>query len=748
VGVATEASLSSPFKGLRSFEERDTDFFFGRAAERRICAANLRANRMTVLYAPSGVGKTSLLAAGVLPDMKRSAARLEPGKPPRYWPILCREWTGDPLAYLECSVDKAFLAFDGADTLAKSGSFEEKLAARTKWMGGPVFLILDQFERLYLGELPPDTVQRFVEFLGRIVTESELPVNVLLAVREDCLAVLDHVGEYVPSAKRNWLSLGELTKEGATEAVCEPIRWWNKQQHPQDAVVVDYETFAASAMDACRSSRHSRFRPSSEPRYDAPLLQLLMKNRWEEGWPGRKLEPIENASMILELEQYVGARLDGFKGSERYAVAAIFSHLISPSGRPLPLSRDELEKKGPDPALKHTVPPDAIASVLCKLADDSGDGPLLQEIPGGVDRVDPLYTILQDFLVKPIQSWRTRVAELESRFAEYDQTIETKAWPKRLLTALVLILVILAIAIPTAILVAQPKYKSLEAALGVADRIVLDNSVFLAEGRSDPKAGKLLSAPDGVLLWAATGIDPILIKRPLGQGLYPAGLERPEAQVNYYRGRFSPHWRLPFSAGGAANDIRYVGMSDEGNWQICRLRDDADGAYCSPDNIPSLSSTANFIGFSAGAGELFALSSSGVGVLFDPGQSFSSQKTLKFPPTPAINAASVTDDGRLLAVLDRGVIRVYNAEKGHEDSHFRPGTQINAIAFLPDLPPATIAQWLLFHFDPLIPHRAVRLAISSDRGIQTCSLSGRCVAYPDDNQRLIQGLWKSSRLIR
>jgi hypothetical protein len=59
----------SPFPGLSPFAERDARFFFGRQAETRIVAANLVVSRMTVLYGPSGVGKSSLLRAGVAPSL-------------------------------------------------------------------------------------------------------------------------------------------------------------------------------------------------------------------------------------------------------------------------------------------------------------------------------------------------------------------------------------------------------------------------------------------------------------------------------------------------------------------------------------------------------------------------------------------------------------------------------------------------------------------------------------------------------
>ena len=57
----------SPFKGLAYFGDSQYDvlLFFGRERESEVVAANLMASRLTVLYGPSGVGKSSLLRAGV-----------------------------------------------------------------------------------------------------------------------------------------------------------------------------------------------------------------------------------------------------------------------------------------------------------------------------------------------------------------------------------------------------------------------------------------------------------------------------------------------------------------------------------------------------------------------------------------------------------------------------------------------------------------------------------------------------------
>ena len=56
------------------FTEEQAEYFFGREEERKIIAANLMASRLTLLYGPSGVGKSSVLNAGVAHDLRAEAA--------------------------------------------------------------------------------------------------------------------------------------------------------------------------------------------------------------------------------------------------------------------------------------------------------------------------------------------------------------------------------------------------------------------------------------------------------------------------------------------------------------------------------------------------------------------------------------------------------------------------------------------------------------------------------------------------
>jgi hypothetical protein len=64
--------------GPRAFDERDRDVFRGREPEAREVREKWAENRLTVLHGAAGVGKTSLLRAGVVPQLREQGANVLP----------------------------------------------------------------------------------------------------------------------------------------------------------------------------------------------------------------------------------------------------------------------------------------------------------------------------------------------------------------------------------------------------------------------------------------------------------------------------------------------------------------------------------------------------------------------------------------------------------------------------------------------------------------------------------------------
>lgn len=103
------APPASPYKGLAPFEDSELDatFFFGREREREIIAANLMAYRLTVLYGASGVGKSSVLLAGVVYQLRRKALEnKERLGHPQLAIAAFSGWSGDPVKELLTEVHR------------------------------------------------------------------------------------------------------------------------------------------------------------------------------------------------------------------------------------------------------------------------------------------------------------------------------------------------------------------------------------------------------------------------------------------------------------------------------------------------------------------------------------------------------------------------------------------------------------------------------------------------------------------
>ena len=105
---------ASPYKGLTYYSEQDAGLFFGRTQERGIIAANLLSKRLTLLYGPSGVGKSSVLRAGVVNYLREMARQnLAKRGTPELTAVVFNEWRDDPLPLLSQQICEAVSSATG-----------------------------------------------------------------------------------------------------------------------------------------------------------------------------------------------------------------------------------------------------------------------------------------------------------------------------------------------------------------------------------------------------------------------------------------------------------------------------------------------------------------------------------------------------------------------------------------------------------------------------------------------------------
>ena len=108
--IPTGVGGRGPYVGLTAYTERDAAIFFGRDAERRVLISNLRASRLTLLYARSGTGKSSLLRAGVEARLRQVAERnrAQRGAVSNV-PVILGSWHDEPTERLIEAVEAALV---------------------------------------------------------------------------------------------------------------------------------------------------------------------------------------------------------------------------------------------------------------------------------------------------------------------------------------------------------------------------------------------------------------------------------------------------------------------------------------------------------------------------------------------------------------------------------------------------------------------------------------------------------------
>ncbi|MEO8304927.1 MAG: hypothetical protein ABI724_12475 [Betaproteobacteria bacterium] len=241
----------NPWLGLASFTEETRGYFYGREEEIAELSRRVQRKLLTILFGQSGLGKTSILRAGIVPRLR----------PEGYCPVYVRlDYSPEAPEPSEQIKQAIFRATEASGHWTQTGS---AVAGESLWeflhhrddvlldaAGKTIIplLIFDQFEEIFtlaqsddfgrkrasqflddLADLVENRAPKALE--ARIDTDETVAerfdftrgdYRILIALREDYLAHLEGVKGIMPSITQNRMRLARMTGAQALAAVVKP----------------------------------------------------------------------------------------------------------------------------------------------------------------------------------------------------------------------------------------------------------------------------------------------------------------------------------------------------------------------------------------------------------------------------------------------------------------------------------------------------------------------------------------------
>ncbi len=242
--------LQNPFPGLRPFESSENHLFFGRDGQSNELLRKLRETHFLAVVGTSGSGKSSLVRAGLLPDLYSGmmagsttnwrVAIFRPGGNPMDNMARALSQPGvlvqDEISEEDRHTQEQFIGI----TLGRSAlGLVECLRQANLSTDENLLVVVDQFEEIFRfvnkSTLPTahDQAVAFVKVLLTSIQQQHRPIYVVITMRSDYLGDCSRFRNLPEAINDGQYLIPRMTRNQRREAICGPIAVGGAQIKPQ-----------------------------------------------------------------------------------------------------------------------------------------------------------------------------------------------------------------------------------------------------------------------------------------------------------------------------------------------------------------------------------------------------------------------------------------------------------------------------------------------------------------------------------
>ena len=232
----TESPRQTPFVGLRPYESSDSLFYFGRNEQTKSLLHLLHLHRFITVVGSSGAGKSSLIQAGLIPQLEAGFLVQSRDK----WAVVYTKPGDSPVRNLISNLLQALSKNDPGknldldisqliESISKNGvqTLTQHLKQLLTNTDTNLFILVDQFEELFsivLDKEKSRSRQEAEQYIALLLSlnRHDLPIYICLAIRSDFLGDCEAFYGLTKAINKSQFLVPRLTPSQQREVITHP----------------------------------------------------------------------------------------------------------------------------------------------------------------------------------------------------------------------------------------------------------------------------------------------------------------------------------------------------------------------------------------------------------------------------------------------------------------------------------------------------------------------------------------------